>query len=425
MPTQAISPRRVVRGLVAPFRTSRQKVCGYEKHKTEGACVDNAPDLKSGAIFGRSFMYSTGKLIGITDWELYNETGRRNLWEAACGSLTLEDLFTTDTVYASARHAASGFMNKKDTFVFMQDIWSNSLKLKEKVLSGKFRPEYYPQKVIMERGKQRIIKPPTFACKVVQKVICDYMIRPLFEPLMIDTSYASVKGRGTHQMYVDIETALNRKDLAGYSIVTGDYSNYFGNISIDYLMEEIFAPGIKDKRILDIIRMFSPDEYGLSLGNELSQIPASYLPSKFDHYVKDELGYPYFRFMDDCLAIVPKEKTDEYIQKYMEYADQIHSVTSMEKIRVAEYGKPFQFCKELFLWDKKKKRYYTLPNPKLEANERRKLKKMKENCKNGIIPEKHILSQYRSVVGGLANRPNTWKIRKRLEKEIEDIHIPE
>ena len=69
---------------------------------------------------------------------------------------------------------------------------------------GKFVPKYYAKRTIIERGKAREIVPPTFECKVVQKVFCEYVLRQLFEHKMIRSNYASIKGRGTTQLYEDV-----------------------------------------------------------------------------------------------------------------------------------------------------------------------------------------------------------------------------
>lgn len=361
-------------------------------------------------------MFSTETLITTTDSEIMRELHVPKAWSAYCGNFTLEDLFTTDSVYIAACHASSGFMDKKDTWCFMQSAWTNSYKLCQQVLGGTFRPKYFKERSILERGKPRVIKPPYFECKVVQKVICDYLIRPLFEPRMIDTSYASIKGRGTHRMYKEILEELNRhlNDAGGINIVMGDYCGYFASIPVGKLMYEVFAPLIKDRRVVELIHMFSPDEFGLSLGNELSQVPASFYPTPFDRHVKEDMKLPYFRFMDDSLAIIPKEMTDAYIADYKAYTDRLDLKTADKKIRIVSVGQGFRFCKELFLWDSQKKCYYTRPNPKAETIEKRKLKAMGEKLREGEINEHDITKQFRSVMGGMEKQSNNWKSRQRL-----------
>lgn len=247
-------------------------------------------------------MFKQSRLIKIINESQEFASLPARIYQSLCPYLTLEDLFTTDVVYICAKRCASGFMNKRDTQRFMESPWLNSRNLCKLVLTGKFKPRYYRERTIIERGKERRIKPPTFECKVVQKVLCDYLIRPLLEPKMIISNYAGVGGRGTDLMYQNILHGLNTA-LHKYPhgvIVIADYSNYFGSINTNLLKEIAFDKYIKDQRIVDLIMKFFPDEYGCSLGNELSQIPASFFPSPIDHYMKDRCGIKdYHRYMDD------------------------------------------------------------------------------------------------------------------------------
>lgn len=361
-------------------------------------------------------------LIMNVDRELEVELKRHNIYlhtpyEIFCRYLTLEDIFTVDSVYLTAKRCAVGFSKKNDTWNYQKNAWLNSVNLCQAVLNGSFKPKYYKSRSINERGKTRLIKPPSFECKVVQKVLCDYIIRPLLEPKMIRTSYASIKGRGTKKMYEDIEVALNkyRKKPNRYVIIQSDFSNYFGNIDTDLLIQKMLGRYIRDHRILNLIQAFSPEECGLSLGNEVSQIPASYFPSLFDHWCKDQNGWSYFRYMDDGLAILPVEQKETYIQGMFQYSSKLKITLKDEKIKMRNLGEPFIFCKERFLIDKNTGQYYRLMNPAIARKEKRKLEKFKEKKLEGLMTQEDIDLQYRGVLGTIASHPNTYHIREKLD----------
>lgn len=371
-------------------------------------------------------MFNQTRLIQAINETFEKEVTMFSAYEKICGLFTLENLFTTDSVYCCAMRCASGFRNKKDTIKFLSSVWLNSRILCRKVLSGKFMPAYYSSREIKERGKKRVIRPPTFECKVVQKVICDYVIRPLLEPKMINTNYASVKGRGTDKMYKDIENALNRRirDGTEFSVITADFKSYFASIRIDILITEL-KRFIKDERLIDLIKAFSPDEYGLSLGNELSQIPASYFPSSIDHYMKERLRIPYFRYMDDSLAIIEKGKEDLYTDRFRELSAELELVCPDEKINIYPAEKNFIFCKERFVWNSKKERYDRLINPKRVTTERKKLKTFKKKKSTGKMSNEAITLQAESVIGSISRHPHTYMAVKELEwLLIEAINEP-
>lgn len=374
---------------------------------------------------------SINELISMIDMELYTSIRIRFPYQKYCGYLSMEDLYSTNNIYLAARRCAAGFMHKKDTKQFFKSPWINSNELRKDVLSGKFVPKYYPERSIIERGKARQIKPPVFTTKVIGKVMCDLLIRPILEPKMVTSNYASIKGRGTDKMYEDVLNALNKsfyKQKKGIcepmNVILGDYSGFFASIDTHYLIDELFAKIIHDKRILELFRKFSPDQFGLSLGNEISQVPASYLPSLFDHYVKDKCGYPYYRYMDDSLAIIPEKDTESYINSYSEYAEKMHLKVNLKKIHVIKLGYPFTFCKERFLYDKKKKCYYRIKNPAIPKNEARKLRYFKQEVAAGRMSYEHALKQYRGVRGIIANHPHTYKTLAKLDGLFSEIRSP-
>lgn len=355
--------------------------------------------------------------------EIYKETGEVNLYSKYCGYLTLEDIFTTDIIYLAAHKCACGFKGKRDTQKFLSSPWINVKELCDSVLNGTFRPKYYKQRVIMERGKPRIIVPPSFGSKVVQKTLDEYLLRPLFEPRMITTNYASVRGRGTDKMYEDIQAGLTKfgkshgnHGKGGY-IVTTDFSNYFGSIN-NNILEGVYRRYIKDERIIRLLRLFSPDEYGLSLGNETSQVPASYFPSPIDHYFKDREGLKfYWRYMDDTMCILDTyEAAEEYVKTFKELAGKLDLTLKDEKIHIIPFGEDFIFCKERFIFNKEKHYYYRLMNPSTARTEARKLRKFGEKINNGEMTHGEAMQQYKGVRGSIAGRPNTYKVLKRLDE---------
>lgn len=361
-------------------------------------------------------MFKQKRLIEAIDEDIKDGAGVRNAYEKLCGNFRLEELFTTQSVYIAAKRCTYGFMDRPDTRRFMGRALINSKALCDSVLCGAFKPHYYMIHIITERGKLRIIKPPTFECKVVQKVLCDYLIRPLLEPKMVQTNYASITDRGTDKMYADIENSLNHAVRQGkrFSVVTADFSNYFASIRVSILME-MLGRYIKDERILSLINTFSPDEYGLSLGNELSQIPASWFPSMIDHTLKDKHQLVYFRYMDDSLALVPEGMERGYIKSYQSLASKLELKCGDEKFKVVPMEKSFTFCKERFIWNEQDQKYNRMINPKIISNERRKIKAFGKKIQNGRMPVEDALLQYKGVRGFIAHHPHTDTYLRELD----------
>jgi hypothetical protein len=312
-----------------------------------------------------------------------------------CGGLSLEDLFCTDSVLVAAKRAGTGFSGKADTQRFMSSSWLNSYVLCQKVLDGRFKPRYYRSRVIVERGKARTIVPPTFECKVVQKVLCELLLRPLLTHRMISTSYASISGRGTDMMYEDVLRALNHvartsDSLSDFRVVTCDYRHFFDSI---------------DTRILS----FFSSACGLPIGSEVSQMPATFFPSPVDHAMKDGRGLPYFRYMDDTLAIVPVGDVESYVAEYRERSSRMGLCVPDEKVHVIRLGSCLSFCKERFRFVRGggDGRYVREVNPHRVSTERRKLRRFGALVASGDMDADVAMAQWRSVRGSLTSHPRT------------------
>jgi len=342
------------------------------------------------------------------------------------GYLTLEDIFTLDAIYLTAQRCAIGFKKRKDTQAFLFDPWGSSLKIQRAVLDGAYKPKYYKTVKLMERGKIREIKPPVFESKVIQKLLCDYIIRPVLEREIIDTSYASVVGRGTAAMQRDITNAINAHMKAsedGFVIIT-DFRGYFASIDL-VVLRKMLEERISDRRIVDLCMKFSPGERGLSLGNELSQIPASFYPTAIDKTViASGLTQGYFRYMDDTLMIVRSRKDiSRVLEIQKREADALH--LTIKPPKVIRLGKNFDFCKVRYRYDRKHNQYFTLPNKTTAKREKRKLYYFQEQIKEGSMTEKEAEMQYKSFVGAFTSQPNTAgaaaRIREVYSRTVENV----
>lgn len=362
-------------------------------------------------------MFRTERIIddinGAEGWPIYQKY---------CGCLTLEQLFTTDLMYVTAQQCASGFRGRSDTERFFRDPWGNSQRLAQSVREGEFVPKYYGKKKIMERGKVRIIRPPAFECKSVQKLLCSWMIRPLIEARCTQTNYAALKGRGTSAMHERIESDLNRVlDQFGKSgrIVLCDYMGYFDSIYLPILFG-MLGRYIADSRIIRLMRLFYDGDQGLTLGDELSQLPASWFPSFIDHYIAEGLGIPYrYRYMDDALFLAEsQEQAETYISEVKKRSAEHCLTLKDKKTKIIPFGKSFRFCHELYIF--RNGHYHREINPSSVKREKQKIRyagkeiaeAADEKKKAEIIAKWN--SQTKSWLGTVYAHPNTRLVQKEI-----------
>ncbi len=365
-------------------------------------------------------------LSEVIDSELLDEFGIHCAYEKYCGDMTLEDLFTTDSVYLAAKECACGFQSRPDTQAFMRAAWKNSQGLCQRVLTGRFVPRYYPEKLINERGKMRVIKPPHFECKVVQKVLCNAILRAVLESRMIYTNYASIRGKGTHKLYADVLKGINEagRKLTEPVIVMTDFTDFFGSIDNDILEREVFERYMSDRRVTALLRSFSPGPRGLSLGNEVSQVPASFFPSPVDHWVKDDQRQKfYYRYADDIFLVTERWDAPRLIDGIVERSGRIGLTIKDEKIRVLPYGTNFVYCKERYIFNREQHYYYTLINPTIPRRQTHKIDAFAGKIAAGTMKLPQAQDLQKCVIGIIASHPNTRKTVQRLDERF-DRRIP-
>lgn len=164
--------------------------------------------------------------------------------------------------------------------------------------------------------KERVIMSLPFKDKIVQKLICDYILEPKLEPTFIYDNYASRKNKGTHFGLNRLEKFMHkfyRKNGDDGWFLKCDISKYFYSIDHKVLKKQL-KKRIKNEKHLNLIFKIidSTTNPGIPLGNQTSQFLALLYLSGMDHFIKEKLKIKYYgRYMDDFYLI---HKDKEYLQ---------------------------------------------------------------------------------------------------------------
>ncbi len=202
--------------------------------------------------------------------------------------------------------------------------------------------------------KYRIIMAESLPDKIVNHLVCKYILLPVIEPCLIDTNVATRENRGSSYAFSKIVKFFYKFDLnKEVYVLKIDISKYFYNIDHDILMG-MLERKIKDKKAMDIIRNIidtTNREYvnncinqlryreidrvkglnislrekekkilelekiptysykkGLPIGNMTSQTLAIFYLNEVDYFIKEVLKFKYYiRYMDD-LVIIDSDK---------------------------------------------------------------------------------------------------------------------
>lgn len=224
---------------------------------------------------------------------------------------TFDKIINRDNMYEAYRKTLKGQEKyHQQAIEFSNNETANMNALIKSLEDETYQFDDYVRFTIYE-PKERIIDAPTFKDKVVQLAVNE-VLKEVYYPTFIKTSYACLEGRGTHRCVDEIQNQIRKaKWMYGKeaTIVKMDVERFFYSIDREILKamlpKKIECP--KTLRLLyKIIDSANQiDEVGLPLGNTLSQIFANIYMNSVDQYVKRKLSVKFYvRYMDDSIAIL-------------------------------------------------------------------------------------------------------------------------
>src|SRR5574344_1276754 len=215
------------------------------------------------------------------------------------GYLT-ENIADLDNLYEAFRKACRGKLRKQEVLLFRKDLDKNIATLRQQILTGCIDVGHYHLFTIFE-PKERKICAAEFKERVLHHAIIN-VCHDIFDSTLIDTTYATRKGKG---VYAAVNKAVQALTKYKYTVKL-DVRKYYDNISHDILKTALrrkFKDGYLLLTLDKIIDSYSTqDGRGLPIGNLTSQYFANFYLSSLDHFIKEHLRAPiYIRYMDDML----------------------------------------------------------------------------------------------------------------------------
>ena len=223
-----------------------------------------------------------------------------------------EQTFTREALFDAYVEARRGKRLRKACFWF--DIRAGAVLdwLHRRLHDGSYEIRGY-KRFLVHEPKTREICAPWFGDIVVQHAIYS-VIRPIFERVFIDQSFACRLGKGTHKASEYAMAALRQSRPDSYTLKL-DIRKFFYRIDRG-ILRKLIERKIKDKRLVDMMMKFAelPEPLGIPIGNLLSQVYALIYLNALDHFVKRELKEKlYCRYEDDFILFdLDREQCLEY-----------------------------------------------------------------------------------------------------------------
>lgn len=292
---------------------------------------------------------------------------------------------------------------------------TNLMELRKSIKDRTYRPRKYGYMVVRE-PKERIVHYPRLQDKVVQ-FNAHKILKKLYAPVYIKTTYACLEERGTYDAIRKIQHNMRyvRHKYGEAWIAKLDLRKYYYSIDRE-VTKRLYRKRVpkEETYFLEYLDMVvdsspEPDGKGHPLGNVCSQDFGNITGNEIDQYAVRYRQYMhYVRYMDDIILVLPtKEEAKAAIADLEEFiAKNLHLETN-EKTRVFPVA---QGVKTLGV------RIYTthiLLQDRTIQSMKRRIKEIDRKVKAGEMTEKQAQLEVNAWLGH-ARHTNSYKLCKKI-----------
>lgn len=219
---------------------------------------------------------------------------------------TLSEVFTIENLLVSHKKCRRCKQHKREVVVFELNLFENLLKIRNEILNKTYTIKHYRVFEVYE-PKKRTIESLSYKHRVIQRCLCDFLLKETLEPYLIFDNAACRENKGTdfarNRLKGFIKKFFVKFGFEGYYLKC-DIKKFFPSIDHNILKEKLKK--IFSEEIMWLLCVFidSINNVGLPIGNQTSQWFALVLLNDLDHFVKETLGCKYYiRYMDDIVII--------------------------------------------------------------------------------------------------------------------------
>lgn len=201
------------------------------------------------------------------------------------------------------RRAARGKLHRAPVQRFLANAANELERLRDELVSGRYRPRPYVQFDIKD-PKPRRISCADFRDRVVHHALCG-VIAPLLERRFVADSFACRIGKGSHRAVLRAQHFTRRFAFAWKADVERFYDRVDHATLLD-MTDRIFRERLLRELLRVILEHPFPGQErgkGLPIGNLTSQWLANFYLDRLDHFVMETARVSgYVRYMDDFAA---------------------------------------------------------------------------------------------------------------------------
>lgn len=254
--------------------------------------------------------------------------------------------------------------------------------LKEQIGNGSFRIKNLKSFLTEDGPKVRTVQAPSVIERVGSNSIME-IVEIRLSPLLIETTAASIQGRGPHGLFHQIQEAIAGNPNLKY-YYQSDYKGYYDSINHEILISTI-KRYIGDPILLPILEDFVKALYpngtcGISKGLRSSQFLGNLYHNDIDHRMIEEYGaHHYFRFCDDIFILGESKRELWKLRDYLHREAEEIGLTIKPSEKVAPISAGMDALGYVNYGD------YSLIRKRIKKNAARKLAKLKSRTRRQQI----------------------------------------
>ena len=336
---------------------------------------------------------------------------------------------STDELYKAVAKCRRNVAWKDSVQNYTRRSLHNCYMLHESLMNGTYEISKYSIFYVYEPKKRKIVS-TRMKDRVFQRSLCDnYLYNEMTRHFIYDNC-ACQRKKGTtfarNRLKAHMQKHWRKHGMAGHVLKT-DLSNYFGSTEHDTASSAVRKRARDEwacQEVDRIIHSFNDGEdpaVGLGLGSEVTQLIELAVLDDLDHYIKEKLRIKhYVRYMDDLILIhEDKEWLKECKKKIEEKLQELHLSMNRRKTQIFPITQRIKFLGFSYeLKDTGKVIMRVLP--KKVSHERRKLKKLVERSKAGLMTREDVDKCFRSWKAH-AEQGNTHRLIKTMEAYYQNL----
>ena len=222
--------------------------------------------------------------------------------------MSYDQVISFDNLYKGLKQSCRNVRWKDSTVGYETNALKNTYRLRQGLLSGKYKIDKYQHFTVYE-PKKREIMATRIKDRQFQRSLCENGLYEQLTKSFIKDNCACLKGRGVDYT-LDRLTAHLRRFYSNHGndgwVLKCDIHHFFPSIRHDVAKSAV-RKRVKDQdiaeRTCEIIDSFG-GEVGIGLGSQVSQLVALAVLDDLDHFIKEKLRVKhYLRYMDDFVLI--------------------------------------------------------------------------------------------------------------------------